>query len=164
MFCVKTSIQNSSVQSIICLNCNSDYEIRKILAYVAGIPFERRAFPPTTRSPSTLCSCTNSRANQKSRSSSIAGGPPGVFVARAGKLSIMLVKVDAENKQKSKQVAKEVVEEHMKAIEKRDGKATLLTTNEILLEAGNGILFPVLQWNLLLTLGATEQTKERLKR
>ena len=87
-----------------------------------------------------------------------------MFVARAGKLSIMLVKVDAENKQKSKQVAKEVVEEHMKAIEKRDGKATLLTTNEILLEAGNGILFPVLQWNLLLTLGATEQTKERLKR
>ena len=75
----------------------------------------------------------------------------------------MLVKVDAEIS-KINASSQGSVKGTYEGDRKSDGKANLQTTNEIVLEAGNEILFPVLQWSLLLPRGATEETKERLKR
>lgn len=86
-----------------------------MLACVASVPIRKKGFSTHHPALRIFCSRTDFRAKKKARISSLAGA----FATRAGKLSKTLVNIDAENTQKPAQVAKEVLKEHMKAIEKK---------------------------------------------
>lgn len=119
--CGETSIQNSFVRCTICFNRHSDYEMRKMLACVASFPIRKQDF--SAHHP------TNFHTNQKARKSSLAEA----FASRAGKLSTTLVNVDAKIHPSNQGSVKGTYEGDRKS----EGKANLLTTNEILLEEVN---------------------------